>query len=81
MRTTVTLDDDLLDTATRWTGIRSKSDLMNHVLKEFLQREAGRRLAELGGSMPDLEDPARGARYGRGVSPSPLPKVAEEPPV
>ncbi len=65
MRTTVAIDDDLLATAEKWTGIHSKSDLLNFVLKEFIQREAGRRLAEMGGSMPDLEIPPRGARTGR----------------
>mgnify|MGYP000909772233 CR=1 FL=1 len=79
MRTTVTLDDDLLETATKWTGIKSKTDLLNHVLREFLQREAGRRLADLGGSMPGLEYPVRSVRYDREVSPYMVPKVAEDP--
>jgi len=65
MRTTVTLDDELLDTASKWSGIQSKSELLNFVLRCFVQREAARRLAEMGGSMPDLELTARGPRYGR----------------
>ena len=77
MRTTVTLDDDLLETAAKWTGIKAKSELLNHVLKDFIQKEAGRRLAEMGGSMPDLEYPDRGARYGREPLDFPSSKVAE----
>ena len=65
MRTTVTLDDELLERAVKWSGIHSKSDLLNHVLRNFVQSEAARRLAEMGGSMPDLEYPERGVRYGR----------------
>lgn len=56
------LDDELLATAEKWTGIHSKSDLLNFVLKEFIQKEAGRRLAEMGGTMPDLELTPRGPR-------------------
>lgn len=65
MRTTVALDDELLATAEKWSGIHSKSELLNFVLKEFIQREAGRRLAEMGGSMPDLELTPRSERAGR----------------
>lgn len=65
MRTTVALDDGLLATAEKWSGIHSKSELLNFVLKEFVQREAGRRLAEMGGTMPDLELTPRGGRVGR----------------
>ena len=65
MRTTVTLDDDLLRRAANWSGIASTSELLNHVLRLFVQREAAARLAELGGSMPELEDSLRSARSGR----------------
>jgi hypothetical protein len=65
MRTIVTLDDDLLGRAANWSGIASTSELLNHVLRLFVQREAAARLAELGGSMPELEDSLRSARSGR----------------
>jgi len=65
MRTTVTLEDDLLGRAAKWSGITSTSDLLNHVLRLFVQREAAARLAELGGSMPELEDASRAPRSGR----------------
>ena len=56
MRTTVTIDDDLLRQAIEDTGIAEKSRLLNEALKALIRREAGRRLIEMGGTMPDLED-------------------------
>lgn len=52
MRTTVTLDDDLIKTAADYSGIKEKSALINAALTAYVEREAGRRLARLGGSMP-----------------------------
>ncbi len=77
MRTTVTLDDDLLATAAKWSGVKSKSDLLNFVLKEFVQREAGRRLADMGGTMPDLELTPRSFRSDREPVIYPSARVAE----
>ena len=54
-RTTVTLDDDLLRKAQAYTGIREKSALIREALTQMVQREAARRLAALGGTMPDLQ--------------------------
>jgi Arc/MetJ family transcription regulator len=54
MRTTITLDDELLAKAQFYTGIREKSALVQFALKAFVEREAARRLARLGGSEPDL---------------------------
>lgn len=56
MRTTVTLDDDLLEEAAKATGIASRSELLREGLKGLIEREAYRRLAALGGTMPDLKD-------------------------
>ena len=53
MRTTVTLDDELLEKAARYTGIKEKSALINASLRAVVEREASRRLARLGGTMPD----------------------------
>lgn len=52
MRTTVTLDRELLADATSYTGIKEKSALVNAGLKALVEREAARRLANLGGSDP-----------------------------
>jgi len=54
MRTTLTLDDELLAKAQEYTGIREKSALVREALKALVEREAARRLARLGGSQPDL---------------------------
>jgi Arc/MetJ family transcription regulator len=56
MRTTVTLDDELIRTAQEYTGATDKTALIREALKALIHREASRRLAALGGSMPDLED-------------------------
>jgi Arc/MetJ family transcription regulator len=54
MRTTVTLDDELVAKAQSYTGIQEKSALLRHALKKLVEREAARRLAKMGGTMPDL---------------------------
>ena len=56
MRTTVKLDDELVLQAQEYTGITEKAELLRRALKELIHREASRRLAALGGTMPDLED-------------------------
>jgi Arc/MetJ family transcription regulator len=55
MRTTVTLDDDLVAAAQEYTGIKEKSALIRAALTALVEREAARRLARLGGTMPDLK--------------------------
>lgn len=54
MRTTLTLDDDLLNEAQRLTGTAEKSALVRQALRALIERESARRLAALGGSEPDL---------------------------
>ena len=54
MRTTITLDDDLLAKAHEMTGIAERSTLLHDGLRLLIQREAARRLARMGGSAPDL---------------------------
>jgi Arc/MetJ family transcription regulator len=54
MRTTLILDDQLLARAKELTGIREKTALVHEGLKALIAREAGRRLAALGGTEPDL---------------------------
>jgi len=54
-RTTVTLDDDLIRKAQAYTGVKEKSALIREALVQLVQREAARRLAALGGTMPDLK--------------------------
>jgi Arc/MetJ family transcription regulator len=52
MRTTISLDDELVAQAQEYTGLKEKSALINEALKSLIAREAGRRLAKLGGSDP-----------------------------
>lgn len=59
MRTTLTLDDDLVARAQELTGITEKTALVREALRVLIQREAARRLAALGGSAPDLTAPPR----------------------
>jgi Arc/MetJ family transcription regulator len=59
MRTTLALDDDLLDRAQTLTGLREKSALVREALKALIERESARRLARLGGTQPELKVPPR----------------------
>ena len=56
MRTTLALDDDLVTAAQDFTGIGEKTALVREALKSLIERESARRLAALGGTMPELED-------------------------
>lgn len=53
MRTTVSLDDDLLAKAQLYTGLTEKSALLREALTALVQREAAERLRRLGGSEPN----------------------------
>jgi len=55
MRTTISLDDELLSKAQEYTGVQEKSALIRVALTALIEREAARRLARLGGSEPDLQ--------------------------
>lgn len=65
MRTTVTLDDELVEKARFYTGIKETPALIREALRKLIEREAARRLARLGGTMPDLK-PAPRRRMRRG---------------
>jgi len=55
MRTTLNLDDALIEKACRLTGVKEKSTLVREGLKALVERESARRLAQLGGSSPELD--------------------------
>jgi Arc/MetJ family transcription regulator len=59
MRTTVTLDDELLAKAERYTGLKERSALLREALTALVQREAAHRLALLGGSDARAKLPPR----------------------
>lgn len=55
MRTTLNIDDELLQQAQALSGVQEKTALVREGLKALIQRESARRLARLGGSEPELE--------------------------
>ena len=55
MRTTLLLDDVLLQKAQALTGLMEKTALVREALKALIQRESAKRLALLSGSEPLLE--------------------------
>ena len=59
MRTTVTLDEKIVEDLRESTGIRETSALVRQALVEMRQRVAAQRLAALGGTMPQLKAPPR----------------------
>ena len=59
MRTTLTLDDEIVAKAQDLTGLREKSALVREALKALIERESARRLSRLGGSEPKLKAPPR----------------------
>lgn len=54
MRTTLIIDDSLVDKARRLTGIEEKTALVHAGLEALIAREAAKRLAALGGTEPQL---------------------------
>jgi Arc/MetJ family transcription regulator len=54
MRTTLNIDDRLVEEARRLTGVEQKTALVRMGLESLIARESSRRLAELGGSERSL---------------------------
>ena len=65
MRTTLDLDEDLLAQAQAATGAPTKTATIEIALRMVVQREAGRRLAAMGGKVPDAWAPPRRRPRGR----------------
>jgi Arc/MetJ family transcription regulator len=59
MRTTLIIEDELLDKAAKLTGIKEKTALVRLGLEALISRESSRRLAKLGGTEKQLEMIAR----------------------
>jgi Arc/MetJ family transcription regulator len=59
MRTTLALDDDLLEKAQAFIGPMDKTALVREALNALIQRESAKRLALLGGSEPVLNNVPR----------------------
>jgi len=54
-RTTLILDDELLEEARKLTGLEEKTAVVHEALRALVRRESARQLAELGGSQPGLK--------------------------
>jgi Arc/MetJ family transcription regulator len=59
MRTTINLDERLVEEAQRVTGTQERTALIHEGLRALIARESARRLARLGGSEPRLARPRR----------------------
>lgn len=59
MRTTLTLDDDLLEEAQELTGLKEISAIVQAGLEALIAQESARRLAGLGGFQEELESTPR----------------------
>jgi len=55
MRTTLNIDEKILEKASRLTGISEKTALVRLGLEALIARESSRRLARLGGTENELK--------------------------
>jgi Arc/MetJ family transcription regulator len=55
MRTTLNIEDNLIDKASKMTGIKGKTALVKLGLEALIARESARRLAQLGGTQKQLQ--------------------------
>ena len=55
MRTTLNIEDKLLDKAAKLTGIKEKTSLVKRGLESLIAIESAKRLARLGGSEKGLK--------------------------
>ncbi len=56
MRTTLVIDEQLLERARALTGSKEKTALVRAGLQALIACESGKRLAALGGTQPELSD-------------------------
>jgi Arc/MetJ family transcription regulator len=59
MRITLHIDDQLMDKASKLTGIKDKSALVKLGLEVLISRESARILAKLGGTQEQLKSTPR----------------------
>jgi Arc/MetJ family transcription regulator len=54
MKTTLNIEDNLLEKASRLTGVKEKTSLVRLGLEALITRESSKRLAKLGGTENNL---------------------------
>ena len=59
MRSTLNIDDEMLNKAAELTGVKEKTALVRMGLEALIARESARRLAKLGGTEPRLSSVRR----------------------
>ena len=59
MRTTLNIEDDLINKAAKMTGIKEKTALVKLGLEALIARESARRLAKMGGTQKQLQEISR----------------------
>ena len=59
MRATIAIDDELFAKAQAFAGVMEKSAVVREALKAFVERETARRLARVGGTIPNAKAPPR----------------------
>lgn len=59
MRTTINLDDQLIEEAVKATGVSERTKLVHDGLRALIARENARAIIALGGSDPDAWIPER----------------------
>ena len=64
MRTTLNIEDRLLDKAAKLTGIKEKTSLVRLGLEALIAKESSKRLAKLGGTEKKLDIIPRGRSAG-----------------
>ncbi len=66
MRSTISLDDNLMERAKSLTGIKETAALVRQALETLVRVESGKRLIALGGTMPEAEvAPRRRSEVGK----------------
>jgi Arc/MetJ family transcription regulator len=55
LRTTINIDDELIEQARALSGVQEKTALVREGLMALIERESARRLAHLGASEPQLK--------------------------
>jgi Arc/MetJ family transcription regulator len=55
MRTTLNIEDELLQKASKLTGVKEKTTLIKRALEALIALESSKRLAKLGGTEKNLQ--------------------------